>query len=128
MAIRLFISPHGNQTRDKACLPRPPSLGPTGRVPIQPVEHGIEVNGLTTLFEPLDHAHHMIAPEPHAHQLLYQFIVRMVARELWRASHHVTATTHLRIRRVRPAWWKMGLLGQVLRPSPFTLVHHIRIP
>ena len=49
---------------------------------IQPVKHRVEVNWLSTILHPLDHTCHMITPESHAHHVLNQLVVRVVAHKL----------------------------------------------
>lgn len=64
------------------CSHSPSSLRTPRRMHVQPVEDSIEINRLPTLLHPLNHAGNMVTPESHAYQLLNQFIVRMVAKEL----------------------------------------------
>lgn len=99
---------------------------------IQPVNHSIKVDGLATFLHPLDYTCNMITPKSHAHQLLNQFIVRMVTNELWIANHMTWSCGWLWS--LRATCWRISTLtvmrhlSRIWISTPFTIIHHICTP
>lgn len=97
---------------------------------IQPVKHAIEVDGLATIFHPLNDASDMVAPESHAHQFLDQLTVGVVSHELRVPDHDIRGCVWWRI-------WKRGACGResalskvrhlrwIVSSPSFTIIHHV---